>query len=792
MKILLQKSFLLVFLTSIITFSVNAQLSVDATASPDTICQGAASLLTADTSNVTGTITYSWISDPVGFTSTSKNPSVSPTVTTTYTVTVIDDNDTISDYVTVTVVPLPVANAGSNVSVCKGDCTVLTASGGVSYLWSTLETTATINVCPGTTNTYFVTVTDGNGCTDSDYVTVVVKAVPTADAGLNTSICKGDCTALTAGGGVSYLWSTLETTATINVCPSSTTTYTVTVTGSNGCTDSDYVTVAVKAVPTADAGPNSFICLGECSVLTASGGVSYLWSTGITTATMNVCPTSTTNYIVTVTGVNGCSDSDNVTITVWPLPTANAGADVSICVNECTNLTAIGGIVYNWSTGDNTATINVCPLSTETYTVTVTNANGCTDSDNVIVTVMPLPTADAGPDVSVCLTDCVNLTGAGGINYTWNNGLTNSIINVCPSTTTTYTVTVAIGSGCSDSDDVTVTVMPLPTANAGPDVQICLSDCTDLMASGGLFYLWNTGGNTAIINVCPVNTETYTVTVTDVNGCTNSDNVIVTVIPFPIVDAGADATICENDSLLINDATAMDYNSIEWSSTEGSFSNANVLQTYYKPVDGPGYFPRDITITLTALPNPPCTGQVTDTITITLLPAIDQKALVAKPFPENGHPVVLITTDSGYQYQWFIDDDPIPNETGQFYYKPGGIEVCKEYMVRIENNHACRSYSYGYEYCPSKNSVFDENELFVIYPNPAQAYFRISLNENIIPKDLESSSLNVIDVTGKIVLQSEIDDIDQRINCYNLSKGLYFIEIKVPGIQVQTKKILLY
>ncbi len=209
-----------------------------------------------------------------------------------------------------------VANAGPDVSICDGDSTTLTASGGTTYLWSTGETTASINVSPLATTTYTVTAFDGLESDDDDVV-VTVNPYPTANAGADVTICDGDSTTLTATGGGTYLWSTGETTASINVSPSATTTYTVTVT-LNGCSAADDVIVTVDPSPAADAGPDVTIDEGTSTTLTASGGVTYLWSTGETTASIVVSPTLTTTYTVTVTQ-NGCSSDDDVIVTVTPI-----------------------------------------------------------------------------------------------------------------------------------------------------------------------------------------------------------------------------------------------------------------------------------------------------------------------------------------------------------------------------------------------------------------------------------------------------------------------------------------
>ncbi|MFH1005001.1 MAG: YCF48-related protein [Bacteroidota bacterium] len=205
-----------------------------------------------------------------------------------------------------------------------------------------------------------------------------------ADAGTNQSICPGENATLTATGGVSYLWSTGATMASIIVLPITTTTYTVTVTSAEGCIATDNVIVTVDYVP-ANAGADKIICQGQSVILTASGGTFYTWSTGATTTSIIVSPTTTTTY--TVTAINSCgSATDNVVVNVNSLPVANAGTDTAICIGQSIVLTASGGDIYLWNTNATTASITVSPTATTTYTVTVTNFCGST-TDNVVVTV---------------------------------------------------------------------------------------------------------------------------------------------------------------------------------------------------------------------------------------------------------------------------------------------------------------------------------------------------------------------------------------------------------------------
>jgi photosystem II stability/assembly factor-like uncharacterized protein len=260
---------------------------------------------------------------------------------------------------------------------------------------------------------------------------------------------------------------------------------------------------------------------------------------------------------------------------------ANAGADVTVsCASPSATLTASGGSTYLWSTGQTTASINVSPMTTTTYTVTVTSSMGETASDAVIVsTNKTAPSPNAGADVTVtCSNPSVTLTATGGVSYTWNNGTTQGAV-VSPMTTTTYTVTVTGSNGCTASDDVIVTTnRTAPTANAGADITLTnLSPSATLTASGGVNYLWSTNANTASISVNNTMKTTYFVTVTAVNGCTAVDDITVfydsgivdniapvfTSVPTNITINCEEASAVPNQNASINLATATD----EWSLT---------------------------------------------------------------------------------------------------------------------------------------------------------------------------------------------------------------------------------
>ena len=444
------------------------------------------------------------------------------------------------------------AVASGNSPICAGEDINLTESGGDSTSWSwsgpnsftsTYQNPTISSTNTASNGTYTVTITDSNGCTATDAVTITVNASPTANAGTDAAICIGSSTNLSASGGISYSWSPSTGLNATNVSnptasPTTTTTYTVTVTDANGCTNTDDVIVTVNSLPIAETGTNITICSGSSVNLYVSGGYSYSWSPSTGLNATNVFnpianPTSTTTYTVTVTGFNGCTATDQLTVNVSSLITANAGADTSICHGSSTSLITSGGTSYAWSPSTGLSATNVpnptaSPTTITTYVVTVTDSNGCTNTDDVIVNVNSLPNANAGNDVSICVGSSIGLSASGGTSYSWSPsiGLSSTTVSnpsANPSASTAYTVTVTDASGCTDTDDVLVTVNSVAAANAGIDVSICVGSSINMQASGGISYTWGPSTGLSATNVSnpsanPTTTTTYIVTVTDAIG----------------------------------------------------------------------------------------------------------------------------------------------------------------------------------------------------------------------------------------------------------------------------------
>jgi len=532
----------------------------------DTICLGGNATLTAS-----GGGTYLW---STGATTTSI--SVSPASFSNYTVTITNASGcTASDEVSVSVNPLPVADAGITDTICSGETGSLTATGGVSYLWNTGVASSTLSVSPSATTTYTVSVADANGCAASDTASVVVLSLPLADAGVNDTICKGQTGTLTASGGITYTWNTESISTQLSDAPIATTSYTVTVTGANGCTASDNASIVVNPLPAKELFDLT-ICFGSTTILDAGNpGAAFIWSTGETAQTISV--STEDEYSVTITDENGCSNFDTVSVSVGFSLTVNL-SDHEICQGESVPLNAGNpGTTHSWSTGETTQTIIVSVSGI--YSVTVSDAIGCSGEDSSIVLVNPLPNADAGVNDTICFGDTGSLTASGGILYAWSNGSGAAFFSESPASTSNYTVTVTDGNGCSATDDAMIIVQALPVADAGENDTICVGETSALQASGGVDYLWNRGDTSSAISASPLFTESYSVTVTDTNNCSASDIVAIVVNLLPPANAGADDSLCigENIDLTTSGGTGYAWNTGETTSTINVSPSADLI-----------------------------------------------------------------------------------------------------------------------------------------------------------------------------------------------------------------------
>ena len=443
-----------------------------------------------------------------------------------------------------------------NTVICSGIGTSLTASSGASYYWSTGETSQSISVNnPGT---YTVTVTNSNGC--SYFASQSVSLMEQATISGSNHICVGQSTTLTAVGSGSYAWSNGANTSSITVNTSGD--YTVTVSLPNGCSSSATVNVVSHPLPTISISGDTYLCVGESNLLTASGGNTYLWSNGTTAPSISVNHGGT--YSVTGTTTYGCSNSDSVTVV--SLENLSISGNTHICSGQSTTLSAVNGTgSYAWSTGSNSQSVTV--TNPGTYTVTVTLPNGCSSAVSTVVTTALLPTPSIVGSMSICQGQSTTLTATGGDTYVWSTGSTNDHIDV--SQTGVYTVTATNAEGCSAATNVAVTVNPLPTANINGITSFCHGQSTTLTANGGVVYAWSNGDFTPSVTISQGGV--YTVTATNAAGCSSTAEATVTVKPLPDVHISGNSSFCQGDTSTLTATGASTY---VWSnnSTSGSIA----------------------------------------------------------------------------------------------------------------------------------------------------------------------------------------------------------------------------
>ncbi len=463
--------------------------------------------------------------------------------------------------------------------VCPSGCTTLNAQFGssalctnVTYQWAPGgQTTSSIVVCPKATTTYTVNAccTSPNPCCDTAVFTVMVAPTMTvAITGPNT-VCAGQGSSLCAGSGltgVTYLWVPgAQTTNCIYASPSVTTTYTVTLTNQLGCTAIDSFKLNVincNVSPcTASITGKTQVCSGGCTTLNAGfstslnySSLTYQWMPGgQTTSSIVVCPTAATSYSVVVCCIsipNNCCDTASISVSISLPPVVKISGPDTICSGQGTNLCANTGVSYLWMPGNlTTSCINASPSATTTYTVIITDANGCSGMDTFRLNVKTCTSTGCVASIygqnKICAGSCTTLNAwlSSNINctsttYIWSaGGQTTSSIVVCPTSTTTYMAMICCNgssSSCCDSASFTVIVMPSPTVTVLGPTSICAGQTATLCdGSGnlGFTYSWMPGGQTTnCITDAPSSTTTYTLTLTGPNGCVSSTTHMLTVI----------------------------------------------------------------------------------------------------------------------------------------------------------------------------------------------------------------------------------------------------------------------
>lgn len=440
---------------------------------------------------------------------------------------------------------------------------------------------ATPTATPAQDTWYKAQVANSSGCLYMDSVLVRVapsfSILPMAD----TTRCGAAGTQLhaqaTSGTGISWSWAPgtgLSSTSSANpvATPAATTAYTVTATSSLGCTDTETLTVGVSGLTAVTtAASDATLCFGEqvglSAAITSSAPYSISWSPANVIANpgaaqTNATPTGTTAFVCTVTDTQtGCTASSSTTVNVSPQYTLQMPNDTTVCsalgmqLHFGDNLLApfqIAWVPASHLNAANIAAPTIMVDTTTTYTVTVTDQNGCSVTDSVAIAVA-FDNLITPLNVSACQGQPIVLNaGFPGSTYEWNTGDNTQTITVTQPGQ--YVATITDIQACQAIMTFNATFNPLPVVNLGPDLALC-GETSHLVDAGnaGNSVLWNTGATGSQITVGA--SGTYSATATTPQGCSASDAVTIALNPMP-VDVLLDVTVCESDPITLDAGNA--------------------------------------------------------------------------------------------------------------------------------------------------------------------------------------------------------------------------------------------
>lgn len=590
-------------------------------------------------------------------------------------------------------------------------------------------------------------------------------ALPMITVQGNTSFCPGDTAELSTNlaGFVSYEWLREDTVVATGMQVDATEAgdYALRVTGNNGCiytTPATEITVYPVPAPLVGATSSTY-CAGDSVLLSTGPFNSYAWSNGATSATTYVQQGS---YSVTVTNANGCSGtSPDVTINENPLPEPEIQQTGTLCgLSFSVDLsTTVPFSSYLWSTNATSETIAVSQPGN--YTVTVTDANGCTAVSpqyTVVVQSVLTPFLTSQNGTEICSGESTTIyLSESFTSYQWSTGATDSAITV--NTADEYWVIVTDDFGCggsSDTLDITVLTRPAPSVISQNGTVFCADASTELSLSGNYTaYTWSTGSTSASINVNA--SDSYWAVVSDNAGCTGSSDTLditVNALPTPNIFQGDSVQQCGDGVIeLFTDAP---YASYEW-------SRGDTISILFVVSSG--------TFNVTVTDSNGCVG-VSDSTVVGIYPN--------PPQPEINFIHGYFVTDTGYHYQWYINDTLLSDaDTASI-----DIDECcsccsQDVVVVITDENGCTSISDTLRFdWEGIEKMWLEN--FSIKPNPFSQEFVLEY----VLKDMANLRVSIKDITGKeiaVLLDDKRGGGTHTLTIntakYQLSKGFYFLEI---------------
>jgi hypothetical protein len=681
--------------------------------------------------------------------------------------------------VTTTTPTAPVITASGSTTVCSGSTVDLTSDVALGNVWNTNETTQTITV--GASGDYSTTITDGNGCSATSNVITVVASAPQTPVitSSGSTVCEGDTVTLSIVWTGDITWTpTFEFNDTVQVTAAGTYNYSVVVTDGLGCTAQSAVeVVTINATPSAQISANgpTTVC-GNASVdLTASGGDTYLWNDGITT-TPTITASAAGDYFCTVTNNNGCSAvTSTLTVGIFPAPvtpTVTASGATTFCDGGTVTLTSSQANAYDWGSGNTNQDLVV--TASGSYTVTTTDANGCTAvSTAEVVTVNPNPivTVTANGATTFCLGGSVDLTSSASTGNVWTSSQTTQTISVNASGNYSTTVTDANGcSGISNVVSITVNSVPVPTITASGPLALCNGATVDLTSSSTGNNTWSTGSTNQTITVSTA--ETITVTVLDTTtGCSATSLPTVTTVgagATPFIIVGGPTIFCEGESVQL----------LSSEPTGNTWSTGETTNSIF--VTSTGLY--SVTFTSTG----GCTA-VSTTVPVVVNP------LPTASFTFNANLGGLTTfTNTSSDFvtsQWnFGDGSPWSNTTNPTHtYLGDGT-----YTVVLTVGNDCGSITINQQVTIVGTGIetLSDGTALELYPNPTADLLNVSFNG----AKTQNLTVRVVNVNGQLVYTDAVGQYSgQYKNTIDLStaaKGVYFVQLITDNGTINRKVVL--
>ncbi len=555
--------------------------------SPNTdVCPGDVQQIDA-----TGADTYVWLPATYLDADNISNPTASLGATTTYTVTGTSSfGCEASGSVTLTLLAAPTITVVPPVLACPAAVVTLDAQGSTgTWEWTLADGTvlgvgSPIDLAFDETTIVTAEVTDACLNTATIQVTIPIEALPEINAGNDVILCSGSTTTVQAsviGNYANLLWTTLDGVISGGANQQSMQTategtYTATITTALGCTYTDDIFVDVVPLPIVDAGSNTDVCSGQPFTLGAAGAATYSWQPANWLNNANIPNPSATivtpvTFTVTGTDLNGCVNSDVVTLNIIPQPDITGASVTMICPGDEVSLTVnatAGNVVWQPAASLNTsfgASVNASPMVTTQYIATLTDVCGAQDQVQINVPVEQLYTVSAGADENFCEGESVLISAAvtgSNPSITWsdNNGLlageTSQTLEVFAQGN--YIIEVETPLGCIYEDIVFVDEVSYPSFFLADTISFCPGETATLTIPGTWQQVvWSNGTSASTINVSQEGS--YGVIVND-QGCVTEDEVFVYQVDLPVINLGPNREICQGETTIFTSAI-----SGEWS-----------------------------------------------------------------------------------------------------------------------------------------------------------------------------------------------------------------------------------